>query len=147
MKRTLLTIAAIAAAVLTITGCGTASRARAVSVSFADFRPYISSGFWISPDPYTGKHEPIGTLCIRIKPAIQQTTDGDGVYMSTAYTPEIIGADEMLEMAYKAAKEKGANGIANYKMEIETTAIMSHGISTSTVTAYIITGLLIKIPD
>ena len=147
MKRALLTIAAIAAAVLSITGCATASRARSVSVGFADFRPYISAGFWISPGEYNGKFEPVGELSVRVTPAIKASAEGDGVYMTTAYTPEVIGADELLEIAYKAAREKGANGIANYKSQVETRTTISHGISLSTVEAYIVTGFLINILD
>lgn len=139
MKRTLLTIAAAAAAVLTLTGCGTSlAHDRAVSIGFADFRPYISAGFWISPGQYNGKFEPIGELSIRIYPAIKATTEGDGVYMTTGYAPERIGADELLEIAYKAAKEKGANGIADYK-----THIQGDGLAET----YIITGLLINVLD
>ena len=124
-----------------------ASRARIVSVGFADFRPYISSGFWISPDPYVGKFEPIGELSIRIIPAIQRSTEGDGVYSSTVYFPETIDSAELLELAFKEGKERGANGIANYKTQIETRTEVSRGISTTTVEAYIVSGFLIKILD
>ena len=87
MKRTILTIAAIAAAVLSITGCATASRARSVSVGFADFRPYISSGFWISTGEYNGRFEPIGELSIRVTPAYEWRSTGaaDGIYQNSAF--------------------------------------------------------------
>ena len=147
MKISFLTIAAIVAMILSVTGCGTASRARSVSVGFADFRPYISSGFWVSPDPYTGKFEPVGELSIRVTPAIRPETTGDGVYSATLYVPETIDPAELLELAYKEAKDKGANGIVNYKTQILTRTDVSHGISSTTVEAYIITGFLIKILD
>ena len=107
MKRTILVLAAIAALILTVTGCGTALRERTVSVGFADFRPYISSGFWVSPDPYNGKFEPIGELSIRVTPALRQATEGDGVYSSTVYVSERIDPADLLEMAYKEGKERG----------------------------------------
>lgn len=147
MKRILLVSIAFVAVILTVAGCGTASRARSVSVGFADFRPYISSGFWVSPDPYTGKFEPVGELSIRVTPAIRPETTGDGVYSSTLYVPETIDPAELLEMAYKEAKERGANGIVNYKTQILTRTDVSHGISSTTVEAYIITGFLVKILD
>ena len=144
MKRTILVLTAVAATILTVTGCGTALRERTVSVGFADFRPYISSGFWISPDPYNGKFEPIGELSIRVKPAIKQVTDGDGIYSTTVYLAEALDPAELLELAYKEAKERGANGIVNYKTQVETRTEVSHGITSTTIDAYLVTGLLIK---
>lgn len=147
MKGRIHSLVAIAAAILVFSSCGTALRERTVSIGFADFRPYISSGFWVSPDPYMGKFEPIGELSIRVKPAIRQSTEGDGVYSSTVYVPEIIDPAELLELAYKEGKERGANGIVNYKTQVETRTEVSHGISTTTIEAYLVTGLLIKVLD
>ncbi len=144
MKRILLVSIAFVAVILTVAGCGTASRARSVSVGFADFRPYISSGFWVSPDPYTGKFEPVGELSIRVTPAIRPETTGDGVYSSTLYVPETIDPAELLEMAYKEAKERGANGIVNYKTQVETRTEVFRGITVTRIDAYLVTGLLIN---
>ena len=79
--------------------------------------------------------------------AVGFTAYGDGVYSATLYVPETIDPAELLELAYKEAKDKGANGIVNYKTQILTRTDVSHGISSTTVEAYIITGFLIKILD
>ena len=38
---------------------------------FLDFQPYTESGFFISPNPYTGQFSPIGEINITVQPALQ----------------------------------------------------------------------------
>lgn len=105
MKRiTLLLIVA-----LSLASCGVSQHyfTRQTSISFLDFRPYSSAGFFFSADPYPGAYEPVGQMLIEIIPA------------KGPQGTEMPSPDELLEIAYNEAKTKGANGVANFSMQIE----------------------------
>ena len=70
-----------------------------------------------------------------------------GTFSVSPFLPEIIGVDELLELAYKEAKERGANGIANYEAKVETHVEISHGMAITHIEAYIVRGFLINIQD
>lgn len=104
--------------------CSVMTHQRYVSTMFLDFQPYTEAGFFISPNPYTGQFSPVGEINITVQPALQQPSRQiKGVYNDAVYAPkngagvvqEEIFSEELLEMAVKAAKEKGANGISNFK--------------------------------
>ena len=93
---------------------------------FLDFQPYTESGFFISPNPYTGEFFPIGEINITVLPALQpkaKVIKGAGAYADGLYTQkananlvqEDIPAEELLDLAVREAKAKGANGISNFK--------------------------------
>lgn len=44
----------LAAAALIAASCGVATHPRVTETSFADYRPFTSAGFFLSPDSYTG---------------------------------------------------------------------------------------------
>lgn len=136
-----------------LSGCSI-TRPRAVYATFVDYRPYTEAGFFLSPDPYTGKYESLGELTIEVFPAIttapktspsNDSDFSDGLYHnqpapSSAYL-ETIDSSEMLELAVGKALELGANGLVNLDISIiydET----RYGI---TVNHYVISGLCIKI--
>lgn len=111
-------------AALILCSCSVMTHQRYVSTMFLDFRPYTEAGFFISPNPYTGEFSPLGEINIVVQPALQRRAQqikgsfSDGLYAASTGSPvvqEEIFSEELLEMAVKAAKEKGANGISNFK--------------------------------
>lgn len=132
---------------------------RAEYVSFLDYRPYTSAGFFLSPNSYTGKFEAIGQLDITVIPEQVSANESkandngkfsDGVYsskLSWSYKLKEIPAEELLELAYKNAVDKGANGIANLQIKrVTRTTYTKYGSSTS-LSHYEISGYLIKVLD
>ena len=106
-------LAAIILAASVLAGCGATVRQfpRQTSVSLLDFRPFTEAGFFFSADPYQGTYEPIGQMLIEIIPA-----KGPGGF-------EDPDSGELLELAYKEATERGANGVASLSMSTEETFV------------------------
>lgn len=111
-------------AALILCSCSVMTHQRYVSTMFLDFQPYTEAGFFISPNPYTGQFSPVGEINITVQPALQQPSRQiKGVYNDAVYAPkngagvvqEEILAEELLDMAVKEAKAKGANGISNFR--------------------------------
>lgn len=140
--------------ILLISGCAM-QRQRLVSTFFLDYRPYTEHGFFISPDPFTGKFIPVGDLFITVIPGTKpkkaqekvaidyERAYFDDIYAaptpSQVFTKETISPEELLEIAVSEAKRVGANGISNFKCEC------IRDIKTSTVENYCISGFCIKI--
>lgn len=110
--------------------------------TFLDFRPYISEGFFISPDPYTGEHDPLGQLFVEVLPEQKEITESkrkqydDVQYVNgILYGYERISYSEILELAVVRAISMGADGIADLKI-----AKITNGYSVR----YEATGLCIK---
>lgn len=104
---------AIIAALLLAASCSV-SRDRATLVTFASFSDYPD--MWISPNDCPMVHTALGVLEIQIIPAIiVNKGNGDGIYSTQRNTAsfERIYYDELLEMAVKEARARGANGISN----------------------------------
>lgn len=143
-----------------LTACATMKpQQRSEHVSFLDYRPYTSAGFFLSPDSYPGKFESIGQLDIMIIPEQVSANDNaddsnnkfnDGIYAqrsSLFYQYKEIPAEELLETAVEKALEKGANGIANLKISrITSTSYTKYGTFT-TLSHYEVSGLVIKTLD
>lgn len=96
--------------------------------TFLDYRPYISEGFFISPDPYTGEHEPLGQLFLEIYPEQKEITESkrnkydDVRYINgILYGYERIHLADVLEQAVVRAIAMGADGIVNLKIAKITT--------------------------
>lgn len=126
---------------------------RSYSISFLDYRPYTSEGFFISPDPYTGEFEALGELYLEVQPEqkeidIKNKDNYDSiVYWGTqAYGFERINHAELLEMAVKRAVSVGANGIANIRITKTTGAIINASVASTSI-VYKIEGLCIKKMD
>ena len=95
---------------LLIAGCSTSSHYLGQrTVTFLDYRPYTTEGFFFSSDPYPEAYSPIGQLLIEIIPP------------KTLKGVEMPSPDDLLEAAYKEAVDRGANGIANFSMKIDDT--------------------------
>ena len=116
----------LAVAVIVACSCSALTHQRYMSTLFLDFRPYTESGFFISPDAYTGQFSPLGEISISIRPSVQKPAKQirgagnyqDGLYAMSNGVPVIveeIPAEELLEIAVNEAKARGANGIANFK--------------------------------
>lgn len=86
------------------TGCAT--RERIVLPYYVDFSEYTKAGFYVSPDAYPGKFEPIGMIEVVVYPGTKKI---DGFTKD-----EPITEDELLKMAVEKAKEKGADGLVDY---------------------------------
>ena len=129
-------------------------------VMMIDFRPYSEAGFFMSPSDYPGDFTPVGMLNMVIDPAvvkreIERNTYEDSIY--EIYMPEMVekpmSAAELVDMAVHEATIRGANGIANLKIEVVTHDYpyrKSGGLSgrtymTMPVSQYIISGFLINI--
>lgn len=110
--------------------------------TFLDFRPYTSEGFFISPDPYTGEHEPIGQLYLEIYPEQKRISDGkrdkydQPTYINgMLYGYERLHFADVLEQAVVRAVTMGADGLVNLKIS---------KITTGTSVRYEATGFCIK---
>ena len=105
--------------------CGIITRDRIVTPLFLDFRPYSSSDFFLSPNPYNGDFEPVGELNIVVDPAVLRYDPSsankypDNIYAAKpTVVQENIPASELLEIAVGEALKMGANGISNLKIEV-----------------------------
>ena len=99
---------------LLVVSCGTLTRSRTTSVSFASFTDYPD--MWISPNSCPMEHSVLGYLNIDVAPAIlNPSRTGDGLYSKDRSTLQFerIAYDELLEMAVIEAKARKANGISN----------------------------------
>jgi len=123
----------LAVAVIVASSCSVLTHQRYVSTMFLDFQPYTEAGFFISPNPYTGEFSPIGEISITVQPALMPKTKvirGSGEYTDGLYAQksnanvvqEDIPASELVEMAVREAKARGANGISNFKCIVVTGA-------------------------
>lgn len=130
--------------------CGVATHTRVTETTFLDYRPYTSSGFFLSPDPYPGSFDALGEIRVEIVPAILPRTRivetrsagfEDGLY-SSGTTPRVnhedIDAADMLDAAVKAAKEVGADGLVSLRQEKRLTDDPYNPV------IYVITGLAIS---
>lgn len=123
-----------------LASCGTLTRNRTTSVSFASFTDYPD--MWISPNSCPMQHDVLGYLNIDIVPAIlNPSRSGDGVYSKdrTTLQFERISYSELLEMAVVEARARKANGISNLSI----TEDRADGASYAS--GYHIRGLLIVI--
>lgn len=151
MKRFLYLIAAA----LMFASCASMKPTNRITTTYlADYRPYSSADFFLSPDPYTGDFEPIGEIRVEIQPALVRPTSTaapkyyDGLYLQpTGLVEEQIPMSDLLEAAVKEALDLGANGIASLKITTQESAVYtSRGKIMSTgkaVTKYVITGFCI----
>ena len=95
---------------------------RKVQAYYFDFSDYYKEGFFISPDPYQKDFESCGTLLIKVIPAktlkkASREFDAiNGLYSEPEeLVVEEISAEELLNIAVKEAKSKGADAIVNFK--------------------------------
>ena len=109
------------AAALVLSGCAI-THGRLVSTSFLDFRPYTEAGFFLSPDPYPGEFEALGEIIVTVVPSLLPKSGAgpqkfaDGAYSSVGqYVSENIPGEELLDLVVKAALDRGADGIADFK--------------------------------
>lgn len=92
---------------------------RIVLTSFADYTKYTEEGFLISPTNYTADFESIGELHIEVKPALsvrRKAPTYDGGSKKTIYMYEEIEFTELVDIAVKQAKERGADAIVNFSI-------------------------------
>ena len=100
----------IASAALLLSGCSSMlNYPRQTTTTFLDFRPYTSSGFFFSADPYPEKYSPVGQLLIEIIPG------------RSVRGVEIPDSDELLKTAYEEAVSRGADGISNFSIKVDDT--------------------------
>lgn len=130
---------AIIAALLLAASCSV-TRDRATLVTFASFSDYPD--MWISPNDCPMVHTALGVLEIDITPAlIVNKGNGDGIYSTQRNTAsfERIYYDELLGIAVKEARARGANGISNLRI----TSNQREGETFAT--RYKVEGLLLRI--
>ena len=118
MKKLLIAIMALT----TLASCATMKPTQRVTLtSFSDYREYAKDGFLISPSPYTYDFESVGELNIIITPA-KVITEKPSLYSNTTIKGldyEKIEYEEMVEMAVKEAKSKGADALVNFTITKE----------------------------
>jgi hypothetical protein len=124
MKR----IVALGFMVLMLASCSTLKPTqRTVETYFSDYREYAKDGFLVSPCAYTYDFESVGELNIVITPAkVMVERPSSNYYNSAAMINtldyEVIPYSEMVDMAVKEAKSKGADAIVNFSITKEQTA-------------------------
>lgn len=114
---------------------------RSEYVSFLDYRPYTTNGFFLSPNSYPGVYESIGEMRIIVVPEIVEKFNED--YLSNSYIKRDIPERELLDSFVKQAVLKGANGISNLSIKRITTTTYTKYSATSTLSHYEVSGLLI----
>ena len=116
-----------------------------IDVGYVDYNKYYQEGFLITPAQYYQEYDPCGEIFISVTPGytqslttVQTTTSNNGynkygnyVIGSKKQEPaqqrtvvlqkdgkEIRTIDDVVEIAVKEAKERGANAITNFKCNI-----------------------------
>jgi Holliday junction resolvase-like predicted endonuclease len=105
---------------MTATSCATLKPTqRLVLSAFSDYRPYQEEGFLISPNAYTYNFESVGEIDIIVEPArIKKLVESQySSYEALDY--ETIPYDELVAIAVKEAKEKGADALVNFSIKRE----------------------------
>jgi hypothetical protein len=137
---------AIVFLVVILAGCSVLQPTKRTVVSlFSDYREYAKEGFLISPIPYINDYESIGELNLMITPALEKGNKVWGKTTNGGLGYEQISANELVSMAVKEAKSKGANALVNFSItleEIKTTDIVMGGVASGY--RYHIKGFCIK---
>lgn len=128
-------------------GCSTAIKIyphdRIIVSHFTDYREYAKEGFLISPDAYCGEYDSLGEITINVTPKLAKHKDKTtgGFY----FRHEIISHSELVAIAVKEAKDRGADGIVDFKVISPTFSDyeIENGFAISN-RAYLITGFCIK---
>lgn len=120
MKKNIVTfIAAIALA-----GCGAPQviqqNEERVVVHFLDFEKYEKEGFFVSTTPYMMEYQNIGEVTIVITPQkgnfkVPSELNPNWYTIETKF--ETINYEEVLDIAVKEAKAKGADALVNLRVE------------------------------
>ena len=94
---------------------------RVVKTTLIDYRPYISEGFYLSPDPYTKDFDPIGEIRIEVTPALvdRNSPKASKCICNGGIWEEVVTSDELLRAAVKQAIALQANAIVNLKITTE----------------------------
>jgi hypothetical protein len=94
---------------------------RVVKTTLIDYRPYISEGFYLSPDPYTKDFDPIGEIRIEVTPALvdRNSPKASKCICNGGVWEEVVTSDELLRAAVKQAIALQANAIVNLKITTE----------------------------
>ena len=96
---------------------------RVVKTTIIDYRPYISEGFYLSPDPYTKDFDPIGEIRIEVTPALvdrdSPKSKASKCICNGGVWEEVVTSDELLRAAVKQAIALQANAIVNLKITTE----------------------------
>jgi len=79
-----------------------------------DFRTQTQDGFFMSPDPYTGAHEPIGIITVEIRAKAEMDPSSQGVYNEWTITP--IPVDSGLAAAKAHVRALGGDALVNLKI-------------------------------
>lgn len=108
---------------------------------FLDYREFSKEGFLLSPYEYTGEYESIGEIQVKIIPAKikNEVYDYQGNQLSSGsyLVQEKISGTEMARIAVDKAKELGASGLVNFKID-------TYPIDTTSWVYYIISGFCIN---
>lgn len=97
---------------------------RVIKTTIIDYRPYISEGFYLSPDPYTKDFDPIGEIRIEVTPALVDRNSPKSkttkcIISNNGVWEEVVTSDELLRAAVKQAIALQANAIVNLKITTE----------------------------
>ena len=132
MKRIVIYITAI----IILSGCSVQQEVkevqRSIIVHFIDFQKYEAEGFFISSTPYIGNYKNIGELTIGITPAkgnYKVPTEQNPNWYMIVYKEENIDYNEVLAIAVKEAKAKGADALVNLKITKEISGSDQYTIS------------------
>lgn len=134
-------------AAVALTSCATMKPTERVVLSaFSDYRQYSAEGFLISPSPYTYNFEGIGEIDIEVLPGkvmeeVPSLYSGGSTQKRLVY--ETIPYDELVAMAVKEAKSKGADALVSFSITTEKYAT-GQGMTYAVGQKYHIRGYCIK---
>lgn len=134
-------------AVVILASCQTSSRFYKTETYFTDFRPFAEKGFLMTTQPITDKYTSIGEVSFQCKAGYdpekrKKAVTGDEMYYTPTakIPPKQCDVNDVLNQIYIKAKELGANGIVQLRIEYNEETNKLHYFSDITVT-----GLAVKI--
>ena len=119
-----------------------------VITSSIDFSKYLEKGFLITPGEYGGNYNALGIFVFTVYPDANLETkqykaaDGTRAESSRWFVTK-IKTQEVIDIAYKTAIDKGADGITNFKIR-NINKTINDGVGIVSIDGIEIEGLLIK---
>lgn len=88
-----------------------------VQVRGVDFRPHTADGFYISTDPFTGAHEPIGSVHVRVMAEGVRELNRRTGYHEMTFRP--VSVDSAVAVAKARTRTLGGDALVNVQILAE----------------------------
>ena len=113
-------------------------------VSSLDFSKYQKDGFLITPGEFGENYTSLGIFTFKVTAEMNYKIKSNSNQRSRkTWQATPIKTQEILDLAYETAKEKGADAITHFKMKLDA-SLSNDGQKSFAIPYYEISGLLIK---